>query len=275
MKLVSFQLPTHSATRAGLLIENNIHLFDDHITTLSLIAGEEKLVVTPDIISLDRVTLAPPVQPSKIIAIGRNYLEHAHEMKQDLPSHPLIFGIFPSALIGSGGVIRWKRAITNEVDWEGELAVIIGKPAHRVAEADALDYVFGYTIANDVTARDLQHRIDKQWTRGKSLDTFCPLGPAITFARDVEDVQNLDVTTTVNGEIMQHGSTADMIFSVAYLVSYCSQMFTLYPGDIILTGTPSGVGAGRKPPVFLKDGDVVAISMTGLGTLTNPCQSEE
>ncbi|MGV2437498.1 MAG UNVERIFIED_CONTAM: fumarylacetoacetate hydrolase family protein [Anaerolineae bacterium] len=173
-------------------------------------------------------------------------------MKQDLPSHPLIFGIFPSALIGSGGVIRWKRAITNEVDWEGELAVIIGKPAHRVAEADALDYVFGYTIANDVTARDLQHRIDKQWTRGKSLDTFCPLGPAITFARDVENVQNLDVTTTVNGEIMQHGSTADMIFSVAYLVSYCSQMFTLYPGDMILTGTPSGVGAGRKPPVFLR-----------------------
>ena len=274
MKLVSFQLPHRSATRAGLLIEDNIHLFSDHITAQNLIAGEEELVVTSDTIPLNLVTLMPPIQPSKIIAIGRNYLEHANEMKQDLPCHPLIFGIFPSALVGSGGIIRWNPAITTEVDWEGELAIIIGRYAHQVSEARALDYVFGYTIANDVTARDLQHRIDKQWTRGKSLDTFCPLGPSITFAHDVADVQSLELTTTINGEVMQHGSTADMIFSVAYLVSYCSQMFTLYPGDVILSGTPAGVGAGRKPPVFLKDGDVVSITISGLGTLTNTCQVE-
>ena len=224
-------------------------------------------------IPLAEVTLHAPLRPRMIIAIGRNYADHAAEMKSDVPDHPLIFAVLPSAVIGPGEPITWRSSITQKVDWEGEIGVVINKTAKDVSEADALDYVFGYTVANDVTARDLQKEIDKQWTRGKSLDTFCPLGPSIISRADIPDVQNLDVTTRVNGEIMQQGNTSSMMFSIPYLVSYCSRMFTLKPGDLIMTGTPPGVGAGRTPPVFLKDGDTVEITVEGVGTLRNPCRT--
>jgi 2-keto-4-pentenoate hydratase/2-oxohepta-3-ene-1,7-dioic acid hydratase in catechol pathway len=168
--------------------------------------------------------------------------------------------------------ITWRTSVTQQVDWEVELVVVIGRRAKDVKEEDALNYVYGYTVGNDVTARDLQQKIDTQWTRGKSLDTFCPLGPYIVTRDEIADPQKLAVRTTVNGEVMQESNTEHMIFSVPYLISYCSQMFTLEPGDLIMTGTPSGVGVGRKPPVFLKDGDVVACSIEGIGEISNPCK---
>ena len=223
-------------------------------------------------VPLDQAKLKAPVIPGKIVAIGRNYAEHAAELGNALPPAPIIFAKFPSAVIGPGETITWRSSITTQVDWEAELAVVIGKRAKDVSEADALNYIFGYCVGNDISARDLQLRVDSQWTRGKSLDTFCPLGPYIVTRDEIADVQNLAVKTTVNGEVMQDGNTKHMIFKVAYLISYCSQMFTLEPGDIIMTGTPSGVGDGRKPPRYLADGDVVTVSVEGIGEVSNPCK---
>jgi 2-keto-4-pentenoate hydratase/2-oxohepta-3-ene-1,7-dioic acid hydratase in catechol pathway len=221
---------------------------------------------------LTDVKIEAPLIPGKIIAIGRNYLEHAKETGSPTPSEPLIFAKFPSAIIATGEPITWSTAITSEVDWEGELGVVIGKTARSVDETAALDYVYGYTIGNDVSARDLQLKRDTQWTRGKSLDTFCPLGPVIVTRDEIADPQALTITTTVNGDVMQQDSTANMIFGVRQLISYCSRMFTLEPGDLIMTGTPSGVGLGRSPQVFLKDGDVVKIAIDGIGEIENPCK---
>lgn len=221
---------------------------------------------------LSAIRFDPPVRPSKIICIGRNYAEHAAETGHDVPKEPLIFAKFPSALIGHGQAITWNENITQQVDWEGELAVVIGTRARNVSEESAMRYIFGYTIANDVSARDLQLRQDGQWTRGKSLDTFCPLGPWIVTRDEIDDPHVLSVKTTVNGEVMQDGNTRDLIFKIPTLISYCSRMFTLEPGDLILTGTPPGVGEGRKPPVYLKDGDVVNITIDGIGELSNPCK---
>lgn len=213
----------------------------------------------------------PPLQPGKILAIGRNYAEHARELGNEAPSEPLVFAVMPSAVIGDGDVIEWETAMTAQVDWEGELAVIIGKTARKVSEAEALECVFGYTIANDVSARDLQTR-DKQWTRAKGLDTFCPLGPVVVTADEIPDPQNLRIVTEVDGVEKQNGSTADMIFSVRYLIAHLSRAFTLNPGDIILTGTPAGVGKAQNPPQFLGDGSVVSVAIPGIGKLTNRCQ---
>jgi 2,4-didehydro-3-deoxy-L-rhamnonate hydrolase len=220
---------------------------------------------------LAEVSLHAPLRPGKIIAIGRNYAEHAKETGNEPPPRPLVFAKFPSSVIGPGEAITWSESITNEVDWEVELAVIIGRKARNVSEEDALKHVFGYTVANDVSARDLQLRTDGQWTRGKSLDTFCPLGPIIVTRDDIEDPQNLNLSTKVNDEVMQDGNTKDMIFNIAYLIHYLSKNFTLEPADIILTGTPPGVGEGRDPKVYLKDGDTVTCSIDGIGELTNPC----
>ncbi len=220
---------------------------------------------------LDAVQILPPLLPGKILAIGRNYAEHARELDNEVPPEPLVFAVMPSAVIGHGETIEWERAITQQVDWEGELAAIIGTTARKVSEADALDFVFGYTIANDVSARDLQTR-DKQWTRAKGLDTFCPLGPVVVTAEDIPDPQALQIVTSVDGVEKQNGSTADMIFSVRRLIAHLSRAFTLNPGDMILTGTPSGVGKAQKPPQFLTTGSEVSISIAGIGKLTNTCR---
>lgn len=219
---------------------------------------------------LGAVKILPPLLPGKILAIGRNYAEHARELDNEVPQEPLVFAVMPSAVIGHGETIEWERAITQQVDWEGELAVIIGATARKINEANALDTVFGYTIANDVSARDLQTR-DKQWTRAKGLDTFCPLGPYVVTADDIPDPQALQIVTSVDGVEKQNGSTADMIFSVRRLIAHLSRAFTLNPGDMILTGTPSGVGKAQKPPQFLTTGSEVSISITGIGKLTNSC----
>jgi 5-carboxymethyl-2-hydroxymuconate isomerase len=220
------------------------------------------------------VALLPPVpRPGKIVAIGRNYREHLAEEGADQPSAPLIFAKWPTSVIGPGDEIRWDPALTSQVDYEAELAVVIGRRARHVSEADALDYVLGYTCLNDVTARDLQFS-DGQWTRGKSLDTFCPMGPALVTADEVGDPQQLAISCTVNGERLQDANTEQMYFGVASIVSYASKSFTLEPGDVIATGTPGGVGAFRKPPRFLGDGDVVVVEIERVGRLENTCHLE-
>ncbi|MDE2854955.1 MAG: fumarylacetoacetate hydrolase family protein [Chloroflexota bacterium] len=237
----------------------------------ALMSPDAAFVETGQLDKLADARIMPPLLPGKILAIGRNYAEHARELNNEAPSEPLVFAIMPSALIGDGDIIEWEAEMTAQVDWEGELAVIIGKTARKVSAADALDAVFGYTIANDISARDLQSR-DKQWTRAKGLDTFCPLGPVIVSADAIPDPQNLRIVTTVDGVEMQNGSTADMIFDVRFLIAHLSRAFTLNPGDVILTGTPAGVGKARKPPQFLGDGSVVSIEIEGIGKLTNRCR---
>jgi 5-carboxymethyl-2-hydroxymuconate isomerase len=180
-----------------------------------------------------------------------------------------VFTKFTTSVIGDGDAIAFDPSLTQRVDWEVELAVVIGRTMRNVSEADALDYVYGYTVANDVSARDLQFG-DGQWVRGKSLDTFCPLGPVIVPAAEIPDPQALGLRTRVNGETVQDATTAEMIFGVAQLLSFCSHSFTLDPGDVVLTGTPWGVGEAMDPPRSLQDGDVVEVEIDGIGTLRNP-----
>jgi 2-keto-4-pentenoate hydratase/2-oxohepta-3-ene-1,7-dioic acid hydratase in catechol pathway len=215
--------------------------------------------------------LAPVPRPGKIVAIGLNYHAHAAEQGREPPREPLIFAKFTTAVVGPGAVVSWDPALTAEVDYEAELAVVVGRRTRHVGPDEALAHVLGYTVANDVTARDLQ-AADRQWVRGKSLDTFGPLGPLLVTADELPDPQVLRLGTLVNGERLQDGSTADMIFPVRELLAYCSRAFTLEPGDVLLTGTPSGVGVYRDPPRFLHDGDVMAVTIEGIGTLTNPCR---
>jgi len=215
--------------------------------------------------------LVVPLLPRKILCMGRNYAEHAAEMKNEVPSKPLIFSKFTTSVIGSGDTIRWSTDVTEQVDWEGELAVVIGRTARNVSEEEATQHIFGYTIANDVSARDLQSS-ESQWSRAKGHDTFCPIGPCIVTRDEISDPHDLRITTEVNGETMQDGHTGDMIFKVPYLVSYLSRTFTLEPGDLILTGTPAGVGKGMNPPRFLNDGDEVRVTIEGIGTLQNVCK---
>jgi 2-keto-4-pentenoate hydratase/2-oxohepta-3-ene-1,7-dioic acid hydratase in catechol pathway len=211
----------------------------------------------------------PPLrQPSKIVAIGLNYVDHASESKMELPKSPLVFTKFPNSIAGPGDKIIIPLGITHRVDYEVELGVIIGSRAKNVKKEDALNYVFGYTVLNDVSARDLQFN-DGQWVRGKSLDTFCPTGPVIVTADEIHDVQNLKLSCEVNGQVLQNDTTANMIFSVADLISILSYSFSFEPGDIIATGTPSGVGFSRKPPVYLKHGDIVKTTVEGIGELIN------
>jgi 2,4-didehydro-3-deoxy-L-rhamnonate hydrolase len=227
-----------------------------------------------DTVPLGEVRIhAPIVRPQKVIGIGLNYEDHAAETGADIPDKPIVFAIYPNAIIGPGEAIRIPP-ITEQADYEAELAVVIGRAARNVSESEALDYVFGYTNANDVSSRDLQFSEGGQWTRSKSIDTFCPLGPFIATTDEIEDPQDLSIRCILNGEVMQDGTTQKMIFSVAELVSFLSQGMTLVPGDVIITGTPPGVGVARDPQVWLKAGDEVTIEIEGLGTLTNPVEAD-
>lgn len=270
MKLVTFTY--HGRTRIGEVQGDSIH----SLAWADSLKNMLRSGVTPNRISesfpLDQVTINAPLAPSKIIGIGLNYADHARETGKEPPAEPLIFGKFSSSIIGHGDAICWQRSITDQVDWEGELAVVIGRRARHVSEEDALKHVFGYTCANDVSARDLQFVKDSQWARAKGLDTFCPIGPYIVTRDEITDPHSLAITTRVNDEIMQQGNTSDLIFSIPKLVAYCSRMFTLEPGDLILTGTPAGVGRARKPPRFLTDGDRVSVHIEGIGELANTCR---
>lgn len=212
--------------------------------------------------------LLPPVDPPNIFAIGRNYLGHVQETGARLPELPLVFLKATTALIGPEDPVVLPAVAPDQVDFEAELAVVIGRTARNVAEQQALDFVLGYTCANDVSARDCQAG-DKQWTRAKSFDSFCPLGPWLVTADEL-DPQVCGVRSRLNGRVMQDGRTADMIRTCAQLVSYLSHQLTLRPGTVILTGTPEGVGFTRQPPVFLRPGDRIEVEIDGIGTLANP-----
>lgn len=223
--------------------------------------------------------LAPIPRPRRnIICVGKNYREHAREFARsgyeagatsDVDTHPAIFSKLPSTVIGPDEVIELHRGVTDKVDYEAELAVVIGPGGRSISRQDAFNHVWGYTILNDVTARDLQ-RDHKQWFLGKSLDTFAPMGPWIVTS-DALDAGDLTVRCLVNGEVRQEACTRDLIFDIPSLISTISAGITLEPGDIIATGTPVGVGIGLDPPQFLQDGDTVEITITGIGTLTNRC----
>jgi 2-keto-4-pentenoate hydratase/2-oxohepta-3-ene-1,7-dioic acid hydratase in catechol pathway len=219
----------------------------------------------------------PPVQlsierPGKIICVGLNYRDHAEETGAELPKAPLLFAKWANTLIGHGDPILLP-AESKEVDYEAELGVVIGTAGRLISEADALEHVRGYICVNDVSARDLQFA-DGQWTRGKSPDTFCPVGPRLVPREEIDDPQALAIRCILNGETMQDSSTANMIFSVAEIIAYVSRTVTLEPGDLIATGTPAGVGVFREPKVLLKDGDEVTVEIEGLGALTNPVKKE-
>lgn len=213
-------------------------------------------------VSLDMVRLLAPVEPSKIIGVGRNYVAHAQEHGSEVPEMPLLFLKPPTSVIGPGETILLPPQSVN-VEHEAELVVVIGKRGRWIQPENALEYVLGYTVGNDVTARDLQRR-DEQWTRGKGFDTFCPLGPWIETDFDPSDAM---VTCHVNGEMRQMASTRDMVFSVRQIVAFTSTIMTLLPGDILMTGTPAGVGP-------LTNGDIVEVSIEGIGKLSNPVASE-
>jgi 2-keto-4-pentenoate hydratase/2-oxohepta-3-ene-1,7-dioic acid hydratase in catechol pathway len=222
--------------------------------------------------------LLAPLQPVAILCIGLNYRQHAAETGIKIPEYPVLFMKNPAAVAHPGDPIVLPSVCQNppQVDYEAELAVVIGKPARNVPAAKALDYVLGYTAGNDVSARWWQKNGGgSQWIRGKSFDTFCPLGPELITADEIPDPQNLRLRCILNNEVMQDGNTNDMIFSVAELIEFLSQGTTLLPGTVILTGTPSGVGFVRQPPVFLKAGDMVAIEVERVGVLSNPVVEEK
>lgn len=214
---------------------------------------------------------APVTDPEKIVAIGLNYLDHAEEGDQEVPDVPLVFSKFPPAIVGPDDAVEWDPDLTQAVDYEGELVAVIGETARDVSEDEALDYVAGYTVGNDVSARDLQLS-DEQWVRGKSLDTFAPIGPHLLTPDEIDDVGNVDIWTEVNGERLQESNTEHLIFPIAELISFCSQSFTLNPGDLIFTGTPDGVGYFRDPQVLLEEGDQMTVGVEGVGRLTNECR---
>ncbi len=214
--------------------------------------------------------LAPVPRPGKLLCIGLNYRDHADEVGMKVPERPILFSKYANCVVGPGEPIVLPT-ISEEVDYEAELAVVIGREAKGVSEEDALEYVAGYTLMNDVSARDLQLRIGGgQWVWGKSLDSFAPLGPALVTRDEVPDPHNLSISLRLNGETMQQSNTRNLIFNVPQLVSFLSQGITLEPGDVIATGTPPGVGDGRKPPVYLKEGDDVVVEIQGIGVLENP-----
>ncbi|HKT09667.1 MAG TPA: fumarylacetoacetate hydrolase family protein, partial [Gemmatimonadaceae bacterium] len=218
--------------------------------------------------SSDAYWFAPVPRPGKIVCIGMNYRDHAHELQLGVPNEPTIFSKFPSCVIAPGEAVIIPPGST-QVDYEAELAVVIGRRATQVSADRAYDYVQGYTAFNDVTARDFQFG-DLQWQRGKSCDTFAPMGPTIVTTDEIPDPHALRITLTLNGTVMQDSNTSELIFRVPELIAFITRNITLEPGDIIATGTPAGVGFARKPPVFLKPGDAMAVDIERIGQLGNP-----
>lgn len=295
MRLASYRTPGAFAgepgrgERLGVVIDDRVvpaaELTDGGLATMSdllaeMPAGIERLreaialaLIGPDGgAALDEVELLAPVpRPGKVICIGVNYRAHAQEQGREPPSSPVIFAKFASAVVGHRATVEWDGGLTQAVDAEAELGVIIGRTCRDVSREVALDHVLGYTCFNDVSARDLQYA-DKQFTRSKSLDTFGPMGPLLVTPDEVGDPQDLELRGYVNGELRQSSSTGDMVFGVAELIEFCSRSFTLEPGDVIATGTPSGVGWFRQPKVMLGDGDEMVVEIETIGRLINSCR---
>ena len=227
---------------------------------------------TGEVLKLSDVKLLAPVCPPNIIALGLNYQQHAVESKMKAPERPLMFLKATTSVANPGEPIVLPHMAPHEVDYEAELCIVIGKRAKNVSQDEAFDYVMGYTCGNDVSARDCQLRLDGQWARGKSFDTFCPLGPWIETDLDPD---NLPIRSLLNGKIMQESNTSDLIFNCRQLISYLSHNLTLLPGTVIMTGTPEGVGFVRQPPVYLQPGDVIEIEIEGIGLLRNEVKAEQ
>jgi 2-keto-4-pentenoate hydratase/2-oxohepta-3-ene-1,7-dioic acid hydratase in catechol pathway len=285
LKLVSYQL-SDQQTHLGAVIEDKIvnlnqlsagRLPDSMLEFLQ--AGEVGMQTARELlgeaqgdIALDSVKLLAPIpNPSKVIAIGLNYMDHIREANIGVPELATMFCKYPSSIIGNDAEICWSGKLTQQVDYEAELAVVIGKTARNVGEANAYDHIAGYMNCNDVSARDLQFRPGDQWLRGKCLDSFCPLGPYLVTRDEISDPHELSIQCELNGRLMQDSNTSEMVYRIPYLIEYLSQAFTLLPGDVIATGTPHGVGAFRQPPIWLKQGDIVAVKIEGLGVLSNRC----
>lgn len=277
MKLVCFEFFSEQAPRPGLLLNDAILDLTplgvaDAATAIG--AGAEALQQAIDmggtsLISLSAVHLLAPIpRPSRIFCVGLNYRDHAVESKMEIPKVPTIFIKLPSAVVGPEEPVRIP-ALTKQPDYEVEFAMVIGKGGRNIAKENWLDHVFGYTILNDVSARDVQ-LATSQWTLGKSFDTFCPIGPAIVTKDEVADPHALDIRLSIGGEVLQHSNTRELIFKGPDLISYISSITALEPGDIISTGTPAGVGLGRSPQRWLQPGETMVAKIEGLGTLINP-----
>ena len=264
MRFVRFR-ESNGQISQGSLCDNTISCLD---------AG---LQPTGESVALADVSLLAPVIPSNIFCIGLNYREHAKESGLAIPEQPVVFMKPTSTLLDPGEPIPIPACSDpqGEVDYECELAVVIGRAARNVSKEDALDYVRGYTAANDVSARKWQTVVGGQWIRGKSFDGFCPLGPTLVTADEIPDPQVLGIRTTLNGQVVQEHTTGDMIFTVAELISFLSQDTTLLPDTVILTGTPQGVGFARKPPIWLKPGDKVVVELEKIGQLINPVKAAD
>ncbi len=280
-------LSTAAGPRAAVLADD--HLIDLHATDAQLPAGVRALLAGgPDAlraaaaaarsphavrVPVAQATLLPPVpDPPKILCIGLNYRDHAIEGGKAIPTEPVLFAKFSNTLIAPGQPIRLPQ-VSKKVDYEAELVVVIGRRGKDIPEDRAFAHVAGYTVGHDVSARDWQFRgEERQWTIGKTFDTFAPTGPYLVTADEVPDPHRLPVRLRLNGQTMQDSNTREFIFTVPQLLAYLSQVVTLEPGDLIFTGTPPGVGAARKPPVFLKPGDVVEVEIEGVGVLRNPVE---
>lgn len=217
----------------------------------------------------DVKVMAPLLAPSKIIAVGLNYIDHCKEANLPVPAEPVLFSKFPNSITGPYDDLSWPAIVSKEVDYEVELGIVIGKRGRDISEKDAMSYVYGYAVVNDVSARDQQFANAKQWDRGKSFDTFCPWGPYIVTRDEIADPHNLGVRTILNGKEMQNSNTRNLIFNIPQIIAYASQGTTLMPGDLIPTGTPFGVGFSRKPPVFLQDGDECVCEVDQIGAIRN------
>jgi 2-keto-4-pentenoate hydratase/2-oxohepta-3-ene-1,7-dioic acid hydratase in catechol pathway len=289
MKLVTYK-PAGAGAQLGALVDgkvinlaeasggrlpNDMRLFVEQGETALQLAQEIAGQGGDNGVPLGDVKILAPISnPSKLIAIGLNYMDHVRESGAKVPQIAVMFTKYTTSIIGPGDDIRWDPAVTSKVDFEAELALVIGKRAKNVKEEEAFDYIFGYLNCHDVSARDLQQERGDQWIMGKSLDTFCPLGPYLVTKDEIADPNNLSIKCLVNGKAMQDSNTREMIFKIPYLIAYLSRGLTLLPGDVITTGTPDGVGGARKPPVFLRNGDVVTVEVEGLGQLTNTCVEE-
>lgn len=266
MKIIRYQDAAGSVHNASLQPDGRALRVEGDLLSDFTVTGD---IVTPH-------KILAPIAPTAIICIGLNYKQHAEESGAPLPEFPVVFMKSPGALNNPGDPIEIPMHLASqEVDYECELAVVIGKKAKNVSKENALNYVLGYTAANDVSARDWQiQRGGGQWCRGKTFDTFAPLGPALVLKDEIPNPNTLDIRTVLNGQVMQASNTSDMIFDVPTLIEFLSGSTTLLPGTVILTGTPQGVGGARKPPVFLQAGDTVSIEIQHIGTLTNPVVKE-
>ena len=259
--------------RIGMLEGDEVFPIDFAGDMAAFISNEPGIIKKGKSISPDKIDFAPALtRPSKIVCVGLNYLDHIKESHGEPPEKPVLFSKYSTSLLGHKKTITWNTDLTKKVDFEAELAVVIGKTTYNCPEEKIMENIFGYTCANDVSARDLQFG-DGQWVRGKSLDTFCPLGPWIVTADEIEDPNSLSIKCSLNDVLMQDSNTDLMLFKIPELISYISRNFTLLPGDVILTGTPHGVGTFREPSIYMKDGDRVTVEIQGIGQLTNSCRT--